>query len=92
MEPPTVSPAEVEEIYEIIRQERPKIDKAISRMVKALRGLSDVGHKEAIARLVTHFVMFAYPDNKEMALMLSDHMREQVDIYIEAQMGGEQVH
>ena len=88
----SVSAAQEAEIYATVRREQPKIDRATSRMQKQLKGLSGVSQKQAIASLVSGWVMGAYPQDKEMALLLSEHMREQVDVYIRTVMGDEQFH
>jgi hypothetical protein len=89
---PTVSAEELEEMYATFLRETPQIDRAVSKMIKQMKGLSDVGHKQAIAKLVSKFVMAIYPDDLEKALSLSDAMRDQVDIYIRTELDGEFIH
>jgi hypothetical protein len=89
---PTVSPAEEAEIYETVRREQPQIERVVARMLKQLKGLADVSQKQAISQILSGWIMGVYPDNKEMALLLSEHMREQVDIYLNSIMDDEKLH
>lgn len=51
-------------------------------MAKQMRGLSDVSQKQAIAELTATWILAIYPESLELALSLSDAMREQTDIYL----------
>jgi hypothetical protein len=51
-------------------------------MSKQLRGLSDVSQKRAIAELSAAWIMAVYPDDLELAISLSDAMRDQTDIIL----------
>ncbi|UCI10475.1 hypothetical protein [Mesorhizobium sp. B1-1-8] len=52
-------------------------------MAKPLRGLSDVSQKQAITELVAASIVAIYPDDLELAISLSDAMRDQTDIHIQ---------
>ena len=53
-------------------------------MVKNLNGLSDVSQMQALAELLAGWIKNAYPEDREMALMLSQHLHEQIDLYLKA--------
>ncbi|MCV3209583.1 hypothetical protein OHD62_17215 [Mesorhizobium sp. YC-39] len=79
------TPDEQPEIYAIVRRERDAIHRSALKMAKQLRGLSDVSQKQAIAELTAAWIRAIYPENLELALSLSDAMREQTDIYLKEQ-------
>ncbi|RWB57123.1 hypothetical protein [Mesorhizobium sp.] len=56
-------------------------------MAKQMRDLSDVSQKHAIAELTATWILAVYPENFELALSLSDAMREQTDIYLKESKG-----
>ncbi|MER9022397.1 hypothetical protein NKI01_07465 [Mesorhizobium sp. M0815] len=78
----TVTAAEQPEIYATVRRERPAIHRSVIKMAKQMRGLSDVSQKQAIAELTATWILAIYPESLELALSLSDAMREQTDIYL----------
>jgi hypothetical protein len=82
MKPMRATEAEQPEIYEIVRRELPAIRRAAVKMSKQLRGLSDVSQKRAIAELSAAWIMAVYPDDLELAISLSDAMRDQTDIIL----------
>ena len=92
MESLSISPQEVDEIRETLRREQPAIGRAASKMQKALRGLSDVGQKQAIATLASGWIKARCPDDKEKALAISEYLRHQVDLYLDAIMDDGQRH
>ncbi|TIU28557.1 MAG: hypothetical protein E5W27_05185 [Mesorhizobium sp.] len=73
------------EIYATVRRERDAIHRAVLKMAKQLRGLSDVSQKQAIAEFTASWIHAVYPASLELALSLSDAMREQTDIYLKEQ-------
>lgn len=75
--------AEQPEMFAELRREMPAIHRATLKMGKQLRGLSGIGKKQAIAKLVTGWIMTIYPDDLELAISLSDAMRDQVDIHLQ---------
>jgi hypothetical protein len=88
----SISPEEVDEIRETVRREQPDIERAAINMQKCLRGLSDVSQKQAIATLASGWIKARCPDDKEKALLLSEYLREQVDLFLHAIMKDEQRH
>lgn len=82
MKPLRATEAEQPEIFAIVKREMPAIDRAIGKMAKQLRGLSDVSQKRAIAELSAAWIMAIYPDDLELAISLSDAMRDQTDIIL----------
>lgn len=80
----SISQEEVDEIRETVRREQPGIERAAVKMQKCLGGLSDVSQKQAIATLVSGWIKARCPDDKENALLLSEYLREQVDLYLHA--------
>ncbi|MER9831350.1 hypothetical protein NKJ51_23780 [Mesorhizobium sp. M0134] len=78
----TVTAAEQPEIHATVRRERPAIHRSVIKMAKQMRGLSDVSQKQAIAELTATWILAIYPESLELALSLSDAMREQTDIYL----------
>ncbi len=89
---PTLTQQDYDETYAILRKEQLQINGAALKMAKQVNGLSDIGQKQAMGKLLADFVMWVYPDDLEKALALSDAMREQVDIYIRTKMDGEFKH
>lgn len=89
---PTLTQQDYDETYAIFRKEQPQINGAALKMAKQMKGLSDIGQKQAMCKLLADFVMWVYPDDLEKALALSEAMREQVDIYIRTKMDGEFKH
>jgi hypothetical protein len=92
MERPTVSAADEAEIYETVRREQPQIERATNRMLKSMRGLSGVSQKQALAQLMAGWIKAIYPNDRERALLLSEHMREQVDVYLNEIVEDEPLH
>ncbi|TGR00960.1 hypothetical protein EN833_30550 [Mesorhizobium sp. M4B.F.Ca.ET.190.01.1.1] len=82
-----VTESEQPEIYATVKRERPAIHRAVSKMAKQMRDLSDVSQKQAIAELTATWILAVYPENLELALSLSDAMREQTDIYLKDSKG-----
>ncbi|MER9296549.1 hypothetical protein NKI38_08635 [Mesorhizobium sp. M0621] len=82
MKPITATESEQPEIYATVMKEMPAIHRAVSKMAKQMRGLSDVSQKQAITELTTVWILAIYPENLELALSLSDAMRHQVDIHL----------
>ncbi|TPJ31483.1 MULTISPECIES: hypothetical protein [unclassified Mesorhizobium] len=80
MKPMRATEAEQPEIYAIDRREMPAIRRAAQEMAKHLRGLSDVSQKQAITELTVAWIMAIYPDSLDLAISLSDAMRDQTDI------------
>lgn len=77
-----VTESEQPEIYATVKRERPAIHRAVSKMGKQMRGPSDVSQKQAIAELTACWILAIYPEDLDLALSLSDAMREQTDIYL----------
>jgi hypothetical protein len=75
--------AEQPELFAEVRREMPAIHRAATKMAKQLRGLSGVGQKQAIAELVTCWIMAIYPDDLKLAISLSDATRDQVDMHLQ---------
>ncbi|MER9714585.1 hypothetical protein NKJ13_31175 [Mesorhizobium sp. M0174] len=82
MKPITATESEQPEIYATVRRERAAIHRAVSKMAKQMRGLSDVSQKQAIAELTATWILAIYPGDLDLALSLSDAMRHQTDIYL----------
>lgn len=80
--------ADIRETYD---RELPEILEAAQAMSLHLKGLSDVGQKHALCILMNAWIRAIYPDDTEMALKLSDKMREQVDMYIDGIRRGDMV-
>ncbi|MBZ9815127.1 hypothetical protein [Mesorhizobium sp. CA7] len=80
MKPIRATEAEQPEIYATVRRELPAIHRAAQKMAKHLRGLSDVSQKQAITELTAAWIMAIYPDSLDLAISLSDAMRDQTDI------------
>lgn len=74
--------SEQPEIYATIRRELPAIHRAVNKMGKQFRGLSDVSQKQAIAELTAAWILANYPEDLDLALSLSDAIRHQTDIYL----------
>ena len=74
-----------------VRREQPQIERATNRMLKSMRGLSGVSQKQALSQLMYGWIKAIYPHDREKALLLSEHMREQVDVYLN-EMDGEPLH
>lgn len=72
------------DVQATVARERPVIPRKVEKIIKLLSTLSDVSQKQAICELTAVWVSAIYPDDPEMALSLSDAMREQTDIYITA--------
>ncbi|CDX11735.1 hypothetical protein MPL3356_110129 [Mesorhizobium plurifarium] len=82
MKPIRATEAEQPEIYATVKSEMPAIHRAIGKMAKQLRGLSDVSQKRAIAELTAAWIAAVYPDDLDLAISLSDAMRDQTDIIL----------
>ncbi|MGX7877390.1 hypothetical protein ACVDG5_036475 [Mesorhizobium sp. ORM6] len=82
MKPITATEAEQPEIYATVKREMPAIHRAVSRMAKQMRGLSDVSQKQAITELTAVWISAIYPEDLDLQLSLSDAMRHQVDIHL----------
>ncbi|MER8555522.1 hypothetical protein NKJ87_20170 [Mesorhizobium sp. M0027] len=82
MKPITATESEQPEIYATVKRERAAIHRAVSKMAKQMRGLSDVSQKQAIAELTATWILAIYPEDLDLALSLSDAMRHQTDIYL----------
>ncbi|MER8467153.1 hypothetical protein NKH02_30465 [Mesorhizobium sp. M1396] len=82
MKPITVTESEQPEIYAPVMREMPAIHRAVSKMAKQMRGLTDISQKQAIAELTAVWILAIYPENLDLALSLSDAMRNQVDIHL----------
>lgn len=80
MKPMRATEAEQPEIFAVIKRELSAIHRASLKMGKQLRGLSDVSQKKAIAELTASWILAVYPEDLELALSLSDAMRDQTDI------------
>ncbi|WP_027062541.1 hypothetical protein [Mesorhizobium loti] len=89
MKPITATEDEQPELYAIVRRELPAIHRAVNKMAKQMRGLSDVSQKQAIAELTAMWCLANYPGNLDLAISLSDAIRHQTDIHLrEAQKAG----
>lgn len=75
--------AEQPELFAEVRRDMPAIHRAATKMAKQLRGLSGVSQKQAIAELVTCWIMAIYPHDLKLATSLSDAIRDQVDINLQ---------
>ncbi|WP_224547792.1 hypothetical protein [Mesorhizobium sp. CA16] len=82
MKPIRATEAEQPEIYATVRRELPAIHRAAQKMAKHLRGLSDVSQKQAITELTAAWIMAIYPDSLDLAISLSDAMRDRTDIIL----------
>ena len=82
MKPIIATEAEQPEIYATVKREMPAIHRAVGKMGKQLRGLSDVSQKQAITELTTIWILANYPEDLDLALSLSEAMRHQVDIHL----------
>ena len=82
MKPIIATESEQPEIYATVKRERPAIDRAVNKMAKQMRGLSDVSQKVAIAQLTATWALANYPDDVGLALSLSEAIRHQTDIYL----------
>ncbi|QKC83487.1 hypothetical protein [Mesorhizobium sp. NZP2077] len=82
MKPIIATESEQPELYALVKRERPAIDRAVDRMAKQMRGLSDVSQKVAIAQLTATWSLANYPDDPDLALSLSEAIRHQTDIYL----------
>ncbi|PWJ84373.1 hypothetical protein C8D77_1337 [Mesorhizobium loti] len=82
MKPIIATESEQPEIYATVRREMPAIHRAVNRMAKQMRGLSDVSQKQAIAELTAIWVLANYPEDLDLALSLSEAIRHQTDIHI----------
>lgn len=82
MKPLIADPTEHADIIATVTRERPAIHRTVSKMAKQMRGLSDVGQKQAIAELTASWILAIYPEDLDLALSLSDAMRHQTDIYL----------
>lgn len=82
MKPMRATEAEQPVIYATVKREMPDIRRAVAKMAKPLRGLSDVSQKRAIAELSAAWIAAVYPDDLELAISLSDAMRDQTDIIL----------
>ena len=60
----------------------PAIHRAVNKMAKQMRDLSDVSQKQAIAELTAIWVLANYPEDLDLALSLSEAIRRQTDIHI----------
>ena len=65
-----------------IKRERPAIHRAVNKMAKQMRGLSDVSQKVAIAQLTATWALANYPEDPDLALSLTEAIRHQTDIYL----------
>ncbi|MER9874582.1 hypothetical protein [Mesorhizobium sp. M0195] len=74
--------SEQPELYALVKRERPAINRAVDKMTKQMRGLSDVSQKVAIAQLTATWALANYPDDPDLALSLSEAIRHQTDIYL----------
>ncbi|MDX8526985.1 hypothetical protein RFM68_21010 [Mesorhizobium sp. MSK_1335] len=89
MKPILATEAQQPEIYATVKRERQAIHRAVNKMAKQMRGLSDVSQKQAIAELTATWILAVYPQSLELALSLSDAMRDQTDIYLkESKLAG----
>jgi hypothetical protein len=80
MEPIIATESEQPELYATIKRERPAIHRAVNKMARQMRGLSDVSQKAAIAELTAIWCLANYPEDLDLALSLSDAIRHQTDI------------
>lgn len=80
MKPMRATEAEQPEIFATIKRELPAIHLASRKMVKQLRGLSDVSQKKAIAELTASWIMAVYPEDLELQLSLAEAIRDQAEI------------
>ncbi|MBZ9822372.1 hypothetical protein [Mesorhizobium sp. CA4] len=80
MKPLRATEAEQPEIFATIRRELPAIHRASQKMIKQLRGLSDIGQKKAIAEMMTVWVMAVYPESLDLQLSLAEAIRDQAEI------------
>ncbi|MDX8527956.1 hypothetical protein RFM68_26060 [Mesorhizobium sp. MSK_1335] len=87
-----VTEAEQPEIYATVKRERQAIHRAVNKMAKQMRGLSDVSQKQAIAELMATWILAIYPESMELALSLSDAMREQTDFYLKESKAAGRAH
>ncbi|MGX8014326.1 hypothetical protein ACVDG8_037925 (plasmid) [Mesorhizobium sp. ORM8.1] len=83
MKPMRATEVEQPEIYATVKREMPDIRRAVAKMVKPLRGLSDVSQKQAITEMTAAWIMAIYPDDLDLAISLSDAMRDQTDIHLQ---------
>jgi hypothetical protein len=65
-----------------VKRERPAIHRAVGKMGKQMRGLSDVSQKQAICELTATWILANYPEDLDLALSLSEAIRHQTDIYL----------
>jgi len=82
MEPIIATESEQPELYATIKREHPAIHRAVNKMARQMRGLSDVSQKAAIAQLTAKWCLANYPEDLDLALSLSDAIRHQTDIYL----------
>ncbi|MBZ9739802.1 MULTISPECIES: hypothetical protein [unclassified Mesorhizobium] len=84
MKPLRATESEQPEIFATVRRELPAIHRAVLKMAKPMRGLSDVSQKMAIAQMTAAWIKAYYPDNLELQLSLADAIRDQIDIDLKA--------
>ncbi|WP_095198540.1 hypothetical protein [Mesorhizobium carmichaelinearum] len=82
MKPIIATECEQPELYAIVKRERPAIHRAVNKMAKQMRGLTDVSQKQAVAELTAIWTLANYPEDLDLALSLSEAIRHQTDIYI----------
>lgn len=86
MKAPKISKAEEARLHADAKREQPEILRAVREMAEILGRLSPTGQKLALGQLVASWIVAVYPDDKSMALLLSDAVREQVDINLDEVM------
>lgn len=77
---------QVAELKAQLNAEMDEIIEAATLMTEHLQSLSDLGQKHAIAQVMAKWILSVIRDDKERAMMLSKHMVEQTDIYIQMLM------
>jgi len=76
-----LSDAEKNEIYETVLREMPQIDRAATKMLRSLKGLSDVGQKHAIEKFLATWIDASMPD-MEHVVSFTAHLKQEIDLYI----------
>jgi hypothetical protein len=79
--PKDLPEAEKAKIIETVLSDMPRIEKAVLKMARTLRGLEDVSQKHAIERMVAHWLAAATGSEDE-AHALATHLHRQFDFYI----------
>lgn len=77
---------QVAELQAQLNAEMAEIIEAATMMRKHLYSLSDLGQKHAIAQVTAQWILSVIRDDRERAMMMSKHMVEQTEIYIQIMM------